>query len=81
MENDPATMLPLLAEKSLQLAINPQNLAYNPTMDLIALSTVDEKVHVYRLNGQKVFGVTSKQQAVKVNCIKWRPNGKRAFCT
>jgi anaphase-promoting complex subunit 4 len=65
-----------MAEKVVQPAINPSHMAYCPTMDLIALATVDEHIHVYRLNGQKVFGVQSKQPSAKVEKIKWKPNGK-----
>lgn len=64
-----------LAEKRVQPAVNPRHLAYCPTMDLIALASIDECIHVYRLNGQKVFGVVNKQSANKVNQIKWKPNG------
>lgn len=69
-------MLNLLAEKNVQPAINPRHLAYCPTMDLIALATVDEKVHVYRLNGQKIFSVSTKSPTARVNFIKWKPNGE-----
>lgn len=78
MTEDAAAMLTMLAHKMVHPAVNPRYLAYCPTMDLIALATVDQKVHVYRLNGQNVFGVTSKQPGVKVNQIKWKPNGARA---
>ena len=69
-------MLNMLAEKVVQPAINSDHVAYCPTMDLIALATVDEKVQVYRLNGQRVFGVVSKHPATKVNQIRWKPNGE-----
>ena len=65
-----------LAEKLVQPAVNPQHLSYCPTMDLIALASIDEYIHVYRLNGQKVFGIAKKQPANKVNQIKWKPNGQ-----
>ena len=65
-----------LAEKLVQPAVNPQHLAYCPTMDLIALGLIDEHVHVYRLNGQKVFGITNKHSARKLRQIKWKPNGQ-----
>ena len=64
-----------LAEKLIQPAVDPRHMAYCPTMDLIALASVDEHIHVYRLNGQKVFGI-SKKQSAKVNQIKWKPNGQ-----
>ena len=69
-----------LAEKLVQPAVNPRNLAYCPTMDLIALAPIDEHIHVYRLNGQKVFGISNKQSANKVNQIKWKPNGQSHIC-
>lgn len=72
----PATMLETLSEKVVQPKINPIHVAYCPTMDLIALATIDEKVHVFRFNGQKVFGVTSKDTLAKINQIRWKPNGK-----
>ena len=74
---EPETIqLNILAEKVVQPAINAEHLAYCPTMDLIALATTDEQVHVHRLNGQKVFGVTPKEFKGKINGVKWKPNGK-----
>lgn len=69
-------MLDTLSEKAVQPKINPLHVAYCPTMDLIALATIDEKAHVFRFNGQKVFGVTSKDALAKINQIRWKPNGK-----
>ena len=66
--------LTLLGEKILQTAINPEFVRYCPTMDLLAVATVDDHVHVYRFNGQEVFAVTSKQQA-RVQQVMWKPNG------
>ena len=65
-----------LAEKLVQHAVNPEHLAYCPTMDLIALASIDESIHVYRLNGQKVFGVAKRHPASKVKQIIWKPNGQ-----
>lgn len=70
------TSLNLLAERYVSQPINPKLLAYCPTMDLLAVATLDEQVHVYRLNGQKVFGVANRQALGGVNQIKWKPNGK-----
>lgn len=67
--------LNMLAEKIIQPAINPKHLAYCPMMDLIAFATLDEQVHVHRLNGQRVFGVSGKQSMGRVNNIQWKPNG------
>lgn len=69
-------MLNMLAEKIVSSTINAEHLAYCPTMDLIALATIDEQVHVHRLNGQRVFGVISKQPKAKIKGVKWKPNGK-----
>ena len=68
--------LTMLAEKVVQPAINPKHLAYCPTMDLIAFATVDDQVHVHRLNGQRVFGVSGKQSLGEVKSIEWKPNGR-----
>ncbi len=68
-----------LAEKVVQPAINPAHVAYCPTMDLVALATTDEHVQVYRLNGQKVFGILNKQTSVQIDQIKWKPNGITAL--
>ncbi len=75
MEPESVT-LNLLAEKVVHPAIKPEYMAYCPTMDLIALATTDEQVHVHRLNGQKIFGATTKQSLVKINSLRWKPNGK-----
>ncbi|KAL9102889.1 MAG: hypothetical protein Q9163_002012 [Psora crenata] len=69
-------MTELLAEKVMQPAIKSEQLAYCPTMDLIALATLDERIHVYRLNGQGVFGYIEPRDEGKVRCIRWRPNGR-----
>ena len=68
-----------LAEKVVQPAINPAHVAYCPTMDLVALATIDEQVQVYRLNGQKVFGILNRQTPAQVDQIKWKPNGVTAL--
>lgn len=65
----------MLAEKVEYPAVNPDHLAYCPTMDLIALATVNEQVHVNRLNGQRVFSVFSKPPGAQVRQLKWKPNG------
>lgn len=69
-------MLNTLGEKAVHPTINPNHVAYCPTMDLIALATIDEKVQVFRLNGQKVFVVTSIDPLAKINHIRWKPNGE-----
>lgn len=64
-----------LAEKVVQPAINTDDVAYCPTMDLIAISTVDSQAHVFRLNGQKVFGVLSQHKSGGVGSLRWKPDG------
>lgn len=71
-------MLNMLAEKIVQSAMIPEHLAYCPTMDLIASATIDDQVSVYRLNGQRVFGVSSKSGMGKIRGIRWKPNGRSA---
>ena len=68
-----------LAEKVVQPAINPTHVAYCPTMDLVALATIDEQVQIYRLNGQKVFGIVNKQTSGQIDQLKWKPNGISAL--
>lgn len=65
-----------LTEKLIHPAINPQNLEYCPSMDLIALTTVDDQLLVYRLNGEKVFGGPKKQDSQRIQSLKWKPNGE-----
>ena len=74
MDSD-SVMLNMLAEKIVQPAIRSEHVTYCPTMDLIALATTDEQVHIHRLNGQKVFGVSNRQSAVKISGLRWKPNG------
>jgi anaphase-promoting complex subunit 4 len=68
-------MLLEVAQKVLPQAIKPGVLAYCPTMDLVALATRDEQVHVFRLNGQRVFGITNKHQGCQILQLVWKPNG------
>ena len=70
-------VLNLLAEKTLPQPVKNDLVAYCPTMDLIALATVDEQVHVFRLNGQRVFGVSNRKPQCQVTCLQWKPNGLR----
>jgi len=73
--DDEPSMLNMLAEKVMHQPIKLDSLAYCPTMDLIALATVDEQVHVYRLNGQRVFGVSNKKSGCTVARLQWKPDG------
>lgn len=68
-------MLLEVAELILPQRLKPGLLAYCPTMDLVAVATEDDQVQVFRLNGQKVFGVTKRTGNAVVTAICWKPNG------
>ncbi|KAI1004846.1 hypothetical protein K3495_g3376 [Podosphaera aphanis] len=68
--------LKALSEKSLQNAVFPELISYCPSMDLVALCTVDQQVSVYRLNGQRVYGRSQKDDNPRVESIQWKPNGQ-----
>ena len=69
-------MLTMLAEKIAPKALKPDQVAYCPTMDLVAVATIDEQVQVFRLNGQRVFGVANKKPSCKITQLRWKPNGQ-----
>ena len=74
--------LQILSEKILHQAADPDTITYCPSMDLIALVTTDQQVLIYRLNGQRVYGTTQKAGKLRVESIRWKPNGMlvaRAF--
>jgi anaphase-promoting complex subunit 4 len=64
------------AEKILLFPIHPHLIAYCPTMDLIAVVTSEENLDVYRLNGQRAFGLKRKSEEVDVDALQWEFNGK-----
>lgn len=66
----------LLSDKSLPQAIIPGLISYCPSIDLVALSTTENHVSVYRLNGQLVYGVAQKPNDLRVDSLHWKPNGK-----
>lgn len=51
-----------VGEKLLPAKCKPSSLAYCPTMDLIALTTEAEEFCAFRLNGQRVFGGSFKNE-------------------
>lgn len=74
-----AAMLEVISEKTLPQTANPRLIAYCPSMDLVAFASTDHQVLVYRINGQRVYSATQKQRstaALKVEQIRWKPNGK-----
>ena len=64
------------AEKILLHPIHPHLIAYCPTMDLVAVVTTEENLDVYRINGQRAFGLKRKSDGLTVDAIKWEFNGK-----
>lgn len=76
MEN-PA-ILELLSEKTLHQKIDPPLIAYNPSMELLALGSTDQQVVIYRLNGQRIYGSASKTGNSRVDGFCWKPNGMPA---
>ena len=72
-----------VGEKTLPAKCKPSTLAYNPTMDLIALATDDEELRVFRLNGQRVFGGSFVGDPYlddvaegEIRRVIWRGNGE-----
>ncbi|KAH8731637.1 anaphase-promoting complex, cyclosome, subunit 4-domain-containing protein [Phaeosphaeriaceae sp. PMI808] len=45
-------------------------------MDLIAVVTDEENLDVYRINGQRAFGLKRKSEDVSVDALQWEFNGK-----
>ncbi|KAJ4376578.1 hypothetical protein N0V86_006692 [Didymella sp. IMI 355093] len=76
MESSNAPALLQQAEKILLHPIHPHLIAYCPTMDLIAVVTTEENLDVYRINGQRAFGLKRKSEDVTIDTIQWEFNGK-----
>ncbi|KAF2622501.1 hypothetical protein BU25DRAFT_402517, partial [Macroventuria anomochaeta] len=76
MEFSNAPTLLQQAEKILLHPIHPHLIAYCPTMDLIAVVTTEENLEVYRINGQRAFGLKRKSEELVLDTIKWEFNGK-----
>jgi anaphase-promoting complex subunit 4 len=65
----------LISSKTFPVQYQPKLTTCCPTMDLVALTTVEERVDVYRFGGQKAFGVQRKEPGVKVESVCWKYNG------
>ncbi|KAF2715427.1 hypothetical protein K504DRAFT_457593 [Pleomassaria siparia CBS 279.74] len=76
MESSPRTRLLQQAEKILLHPIHPHLISYCPTMDLIAIVTDEENLDVYRINGQRAFGLKRKNSDASIDCICWEFNGQ-----
>jgi anaphase-promoting complex subunit 4 len=64
------------AEKSLLHPVRPHLISYCPTMDLVALVTEEETLDVFRINGQRAFGLKRKSSTTTVDYICWQFNGQ-----
>jgi anaphase-promoting complex subunit 4 len=64
------------SEKILLHPIHPHLITYCPSMDLVAIVTDEENLDVYRINGQRAFGLKRKSEDVTVDAIQWEFNGK-----
>jgi len=67
--------LELVSEQNLSQAIIPGLVSYCPSMDLIALGTIDNQVQIYRLNGQEVYKSNQKNNTIKIQSLAWKPSG------
>ncbi|KAL0259521.1 hypothetical protein SLS55_005258 [Diplodia seriata] len=74
MEPPEAPSLMLQAEKALPQPVRPRLISYCPTMDLVAVITQEETLDVYRLNGQRAFGLKRKTLESKVDSMCWKFN-------
>lgn len=77
--HDPGPKLTLVASKQLPEPCIQSTLAYCPTMDLVAVAT-DSGITVFRLNGQRVFGIANAGSkdtwAVVKSGLTWSSNGQ-----
>lgn len=84
--------LTAVAEKTLPAKCKLDSLVYCPTMDLVALASQDEKLNVFRLNGQKVFGGSfggedpyfdsddeDDDGKGEIRRVKWKDDGRFSF--
>lgn len=70
-----------LYEKSLPYNACPELAAWSPQLDLLAVVAESNNVLLYRMNGERVWGVTVRKEAGSDDCVKklrWRPDGSRA---
>jgi anaphase-promoting complex subunit 4 len=72
---EPSSALQIAGEKALHQPADPDLVTYCPSMDLVALVTTDQQVFIYRLNGQRVYGATQKTGNLRLERIRWKPNG------
>ncbi|KAA8900335.1 anaphase-promoting complex, cyclosome, subunit 4-domain-containing protein [Sphaerosporella brunnea] len=67
----------ILYQKTLPFAACRGIGAWSPQLDLIAHVTQNDNVLLYRMNGQRVWGIAHKTgDDIKVQTLQWRPDGK-----
>lgn len=64
-----------VGKKTIPEVCKARTLAYCPTMDLVALATENRNLHVFRLNGQRVFGASCEDNDFDIAWVRWKPNG------
>ncbi|CCX08006.1 anaphase-promoting complex, cyclosome, subunit 4-domain-containing protein [Pyronema domesticum] len=58
-------------------SVRPGLAAWSPMLDLIVVATTHDNVHLYRINGQRVWAVSHRLGSdVQVQHFCWRPDGK-----
>ena len=65
----------IVGQKTIAEKCKARTVAYCPTLDLVALATDSNCVHVFRLNGQRVFGASYEDEDFDIAWVKWKPNG------
>lgn len=81
MESAKPKSMSLLVTKNLTQDIRPEFVRCCPTMDLVAIATRDERVEVFRLSGQRAFGIQRKLKDVQIKSVCWKYNGKHINMT
>ena len=66
-------------EKTLPNAARPGLAAWSPKLDLLCFVTSNENVLLYRMNGQRVWGIAQRKDKSghegTVERLQWRPDG------
>lgn len=66
-------------EKNLPNPARPGLAAWSPKHDLLCFVTTNENVLLYRMNGQRVWGIAQRKEKPghegKVERLQWRPDG------
>ena len=66
----------VLYRKQLPYSAREGLAAWSPQLDLFAVVTAGDNLLLYRINGQRVWGVGHKfGPAVTVERMRWRPDG------